>query len=330
MSKWIAMGLVAVVFGGCASVSKTVTYQTTQWREIEETQLPITIAGSSAMEIREEAQPPKVVVVQSSIPKDFPRARSGRKYLNIGFNPVNPNRALTEEELELILSQDAYVITLDRDHKRSRGWLRAGERVIGIPSSNPDYYRAIWIRRCGNPILNEDRIAIYVRVKRETVPQLSLKTAVQGKARQEVIQVLPVKRWVPETVTKTRELTCQERKTEVSWWRRGLSYVVTGVVGAGGALIGGEIGGVHGVQIGAGIGVLAGRLIGGYTDGSECIDGRDVAEGVVLGVTAGMIAPTTNAPAATAGGHTLPPNGPAGTIYAPPVNPVTGHTLPFN
>lgn len=316
MKGLVVIGGLLLMCSGCASVPRTTTYQTTQWKEVE------------------EPTPSVTRIIQADIPQVFPGAKKGRKYLNIGYKPVNPNRELVAGEIEFILPADAYVTTIDRDNKRSVGWLLAGERVIGAPTTNPDYYKAIWIRRCGNPILNEEQVAVFIRVRRETVAQA------------------PTKRWVQETVNHTRELTCRERKAEVSWWRKGLSYVVTGAVGTGGALIGGKVGGPYGIKIGAGIGVLTGRLVGGYTDGSECIDGTDVVEGVVLGVTAGMVAPMnarpasppahtlpTNGgggnpppagplPAGPSPGHTLPTNGGGG--YTPPVNPVTRHTLPFN
>lgn len=334
----LAIGL-SLLVAGCASVPKTVTYQAVQWREVEEAQPPLQkIVWDTLPPVEQEAAvavSSKAIVVQADIPREFPRAKKGRKYLNVGFNPVNPNRQLAGEEMECILPGDRYVVTIDRDNKRSVGWLLAGERVICAPTSNPDYYKAVWIRRCGNPILNEEAKAIFIRVERKTVPQASL-AASRPKAalvpRVETVPQPPIKRWVQVPVTMTRELTCKERKAEVSWWRKGLSYIVTGAGGVAGAVIGGKVGGRDGIKVGAGIGVFAGRLIGGYTDGSECIDAGDVTEGVVLGVTAGLIAPTNARPVSVPpqnGGHTLPPNtGPP--YYTQPTNPVTGHTLPNN
>jgi hypothetical protein len=353
MWRTIFAALAVLTISGCATVSKTATYQVAEWQEVEVPQ-PVkmtVVQDAPAVEAVEDTievpQPAKELVVQVGIPQKFPGAKPGRKYLNIGYKPVNPNRVLPPEGVEFILPEDAYVETIDRDGKHSRGWLLAGERVVGIPSHNPDFYKAVWIRRCGNDLFNEEKIAIFIRVKKEIVPQPSVKAKMQrpaqaAKTHVESVSQPPLKQAQLVQVTKTRELTCRERKAEVSWLRKGLSYVVTGVVGTGGALLGGAVSrSPHGVQVGAGLGVLVGRLIGGYTDGSECIDGDDVAQGVMLGITAGFIAPT-NAPRVTGGsapnhslpgnggGNTLPSNGGGSTIYAPPVNPITGHSLPIN
>ena len=330
-----------LLMAGCANIPKTVTYQATEWRQVEEPQPALQrIVTEGVEEEIEVAQPPKTVVVQADIPKVFPGAKKGRKYLNIGWRPVNANRQLVGKEVEFILPFDMYVRTIDFDGRRSSNYLIAGKRVVGSPApEKPGYYRAMWIRECGNPILNEDAIAIYIKVREEIVPQPPIKVKrPKTQLRVEIVPQPPIKRWVEVPVTKTRELTCRERKAEVGWLRKGLSYVVTGVVGTGGALIGGKVGGPYGTKIGAGIGVFAGRLIGGYTDGTECIDGGDTTEAVVLGVTAGMIAPKNATPSsASGGGHTMPGNGSGGhTIpgngggFTPTPNPVTGHTLPIN
>lgn len=348
MKRILALAFALVVMAGCASIPKTVTYTVMEMREVEEAQPPVArsehpdVASAIQEEIVEVPQPPKVVVVQADIPKEFPGAKDGRKYLHIGYRPVNPNREITGDEKEFILPIDAYVSTPDRYGKVSNGWLISGERVIGVPTSDPDYYKAVWIRRCGNPILNDGKIALYFKVRRESIPQPSVKI-IRPKPQPTRAAAAPpqppIKRWVQVPVLKERTLTCQERKAEVSGWRKGLAYVVTGVGGAGGAVLGGIVShSPHGVQVGAGVGVLIGRLIGGATDGSDCVDSQDVTEGIVLGVAAYAIAPQNAvrvAPVAqphphpgNGGGHTLPPNGGGG--YAPPINPVTGHTLPPN
>ena len=327
MKRLLLLAGALLLLAGCASIPKTTTYQVAEWQQVEEPQpaLQKVVVDTATEEEIEVAQPPRTVVVQADIPQKFPGAKKGRKYLNIGYKPVNPNRALAPGEVEFILPVDTYVETIDRDGKHVRGWLLAGERVIGVSSSDPDLYKAIWIRRCGNDLFNEEKIAIFIRVKKEVVAQPPVKVKrPKVQQRVETVSQPPIKRWVPVAVTKTRELTCRERKAEVSWWRKGLSYVVTGVVGTGGALIGGKVGGPYGTKIGAGIGVAAGRLIGGYTDGSECIDGGDVAEAVLLGSTAAVIAPMNArpAPAAHVGGPSNPPpNGPVGPAPLPPNGP---------
>jgi hypothetical protein len=320
---------------GCASVPRTVTYQTIEWREIEEAQPALQRVVQDVVPVgqgeTEIARPLEETVVQANIPKEFPPAKPGRKYHKIGGpNAFNPNRVPKPGEVRFILSRDAYAIVDDRNNKRWEAWLRAGTPTFGVPTSDPNYYRVTWVEECGNNVHNPDNIAIHIRVKRETVPQVARSKSV-STLRIEAVPQSPIKRLVPVAVERTRELTCRERKAEVSWWRKGLSYAATGIGGVGGALIGGKIGGSDGIKIGAGIGVVTGRLIGGYTDGSECVDGSDVTEAVLLGVTAGMIAPTNNRPPASPVSHSLPSNGSGGNGgYAPPVNPVSGHSLPFN
>ncbi len=277
--------LVMLVCSGCAS-HRMMTYQTTVMEEVEET------------------RPSKEVVVQADIPQRFPGAKKGRKYLNIGFNPVNPNRVLTGEEIEFILPMDADVITIDRNNRRSRGWLLAGERVIGIPTNNPDYYKAVWIRRCGNPILNDDRIAIFIRVRRETVAQPSVKT------------------YRPRVETKTVAQTCGKKS--------GL-----------GASIGEAVFGLASLFIPvpasvrpylSGGAVAVGSLTGAAIEGGgiDCIETSDLIRAGLTGTLAGALSAatthstsggtTTGTPGGPNPPHPLPPNGPA----------VPGHTLPVN
>lgn len=280
MRKWIVLAMAALVCTGCASVPRTTTYQTMEWREVE------------------ESTPSATRVVQADIPQVFPGAKKGRKYLNIGYNPVNPNRVLTAGEVEFILPADAYVTTIDRNNKRSSGWLLAGERVIGTPTTNPDFYKAIWIRRCGNPILNEDRLAIFIRV------------------RQEVAASRPTKRWVQEQVTHTRELSCRERKS-------GWGSVIGGVLGVGAGIL------TRNKTIAVATGA-SGTLLGSWIDGG-CIEPGEAAQAIGFGALGyGLTKERVRhyqPPSRSGGPAPPPPNGPSGPAPLPSNGPAP---LPAN
>lgn len=298
----LLVALMLLMCGGCASVPRTTSYQTTEWKEIE------------------ESSPSATRVVQADIPSVFPGAQKGRKYLNIGYNPVNPNRALAADEVEFILPRDVYVKTLDRNNRQSAGWLLAGERVIGVPTSNPEYYKATWIRRCGNPILNEDQIAIFIRVRRDSVAQQ------------------PTKRWVQVPVTHTRELTCRERKS-------GWGSVIGGALGVGAGIL------THNKGIAAAAGA-GGTLIGSWIDGG-CVEPGEAAQAIGFGAlgygltkervrhhqsspsSGGPAPPPPNGPSVPppsggGGPAPLPANGPAYFNGGAPIAPAGPSFLPFN
>lgn len=334
MRKMILVALAAVVLNGCAS-NRTMTYQTTIMEEVEVAQPPRQVltqdsVPAGAQEEVEVAQPPKTIIVQVDIPREFPGAKNGRKYLHIGYKPVNPNRFLTGDEKEFILPTDAYVQTPDRDGHVSKGWLLAGERVIGVPTSDPDHYKATWIRRCGNPILNDGNIAIIFKVRREVVAQPPIRVPrprTQPPARMETVAQPSIKTYQPKVVTVTVPQVCGKK----SGWGATIGEVVFGVASL---LIPVPASARPYVSGGmTAVGSLTGAALEG--GGIDCIDAHDLVRAGVTGTLAGALSAATvgSHPAASAGGstppHTLPGNG-GGGGYAPPVNPVTGHTLPIN
>lgn len=292
MKRWLVVVVAMLACVGCASVPRTATYQTQQWKEVE------------------EPTPSVTRIIQADIPQVFPRAKKGRKYLNIGHNPVNPNRALAPGEVEFILPVDAYVETIDRDGKHVRGWLRAGERVIGVPTNNPYYYKAIWIRRCGNDLFNEEKIAILIRVRREVVSQ---ETAKQWK--QVPVATLPPVQ--PVAMVAAAPVVCREKSDKIN---------------ATGSAIGGFTGSLisGGNPLGTGLGAFTGWLLTDFgqsvynffweDESADCIidiSGKTVLKaGVAGGVAAGV--------QAIIGGGSSSGGSSSGTP------PATGRSMPGN
>lgn len=312
----LAALVVLAILNGCAT-NKTVKY--TEWQlerysepqpalqqlapnpkyqqQLLEIQREEEFAATDAMmensltEVETEVDVPqssRKVVVQVDIPQVFPGAVKGRKYINVGYRPVNPNRPIMEGEMEYIFPTDGYVTTIDRDGKRVNGWLLAGTRVVGPIPETSGYVRPTWIRQCGNPILNEDGMAIYIRVQVDHIPQPSFKKTVKqqravprARARASVrriptepqfilqsVQQPPItrERWVQ--VPKERPMTCAERKS-------GWGSVIGGVAG----LTGGILSGNKLIAAGAAAG---GTLIGGWIDGG-CIEAGEVGQAVGFG-----------------------------------------------
>lgn len=75
-----------------------------------------------------------------------------KKYLKIGADPLRFERPLEQGEKFFSLDKDTFVVSKGKK-KISRGWVRAGEIVA---AKNLDgRWKAVWIKRCGNEILNE-------------------------------------------------------------------------------------------------------------------------------------------------------------------------------
>lgn len=76
----------------------------------------------------------------------------GRRYINIGGNPVNPN-AMYAGEVKQSLDREVQVLTTDAAGRRVQGWLQVGEELIFAQEASGKWV-ATRIYRCGNPILN--------------------------------------------------------------------------------------------------------------------------------------------------------------------------------
>ena len=207
-----------------------------------------------------------------------------RKYLNIGANPVDPKRPTRPHERVFSLAEDAYVVTKDHTGKVVEGWLKAGEQVFAVPSSDPRYWEATFIKKCGNPIMNRVSgiapIWIFDPAVQQQQPVVQHLVAPQAMVQQQ-----------PVILDPSEPVPCRERK---SGW---------------GSVIGGGVGFAVGLltrkPVLAAATAAAGSLFGGYLDG-ECIDPQDAAVAVGWGIAGyGLTKPRSHNPT------------PAGTSFGP-------------
>lgn len=217
-----------------------------------------------------------------------------KMYLNIGANPVDPKRPTRPHERVLVLAEDAYVATRDAKGKTSEGWIKAGEEVFAVPASDPRYWEAVVIKRCGNPIMNRvtgiGPIWIYDPA---TQPQPVVQPVVQNLAPQTTVASnAPARQQVPE---------CRERKS-------GWGSVIGGIGGL-------AVGLVARNKVVAAAASAGGALVGGYLDGG-CIEPQDAMVAVGFGVGGyGLTKPRSHhqLPGSGSGNPApLPPNGPGG------------------
>ena len=88
-------------------------------------------------------------------------AKAGKRgYLNIGGDPLNPNRQLAQSEIEQVATVDFFVEINSSSGKISRGWTKAGEVFVTIPTNNlicpfEKCRVAKWIKRCGNDLVGK-------------------------------------------------------------------------------------------------------------------------------------------------------------------------------
>lgn len=251
MARALAVAVLAiVVLSGCATQ-----------REHHQQQagvVPAVYNGNAVVQAQ-HASPPQPVpqMVQVAAPPT-----PVKKYLNIGAHPVDPKRPLRPGESLFSLGEDTYAVTKDRAGKASEGWLKAGEQVFAVPASDPRYWEAVAIKRCGNPILNREQGVAPIWIYDPTVQV----PAAQSVPTQQAI----IAAHVPAPMSAQQPIPeCRERK---SGW---------------GSVIGGGIGFIVGLLTHkpaiAAATSAGGSLIGGYMDG-KCIDPQDAVVAVGWGV----------------------------------------------
>ncbi|HBI25465.1 TPA: hypothetical protein DDX30_01595 [Candidatus Wolfebacteria bacterium] len=213
------------------------------------------------------AQPVKPAAVGQKQKEALPRYTDpvpGRHYLDIGANPVNENRSLGAGEKLLTLDADVEVVTQSKKGTISRGFLHGGEQVFVVPASDPKYWEAVAIKRCGNPILNRAHGVGPVWILESTPVPVA----------QPVAAVAPptiVKEQPPQLVTAAAppEKTCREKKT-------GWGSVIGGAVVMGVGLL---TPAAPAIIAGA---TFGGSMFGGWLDGG-CIVPSDVMVGMAFG-----------------------------------------------
>lgn len=248
--------MTAVLVSGCATRGMRDRHEAIRVQSIASaTQLP------ADRYVAPSPPPPQMVAGAKPV--------EAKKYLNVGANPVDPNRPTRPHERVLSLAEDAFVSTRDAKGKVSEGWLKAGEEVFAVPASDPRYWEAIVIKRCGNPITN--------RVS-GIAPIWIYDPAVQAAPVAVQPQVTPLayasqQQAIPE---------CRERKS-------GWGSVIGGVIGFGIGLL------THKPALAA-VTSVGGSLIGAYADGG-CVEPQDALVAVGWGVAGyGLAKPRSHNP----------------------------------
>jgi len=174
-----------------------------------------------------------VVAVISADAETSKAPRSKRIYLKIGGDPKDPGRQLLPDEEVMVSTQDLWVVTNGKSGKVYRGWMPAGTEFVTAPTENPTLRKAVWIKKCGNDVLNPEGKAIYFRVQAEPAPQ--------GRQIQEAPLMAPqvasavVQRAVQPAVTPVTAPSAKQKCLGMGTWLTGLgSAMVSGGLAAGG------------------------------------------------------------------------------------------------
>jgi len=153
---------------------------------------------------------------------------SGRRYLKIGGDPVNSNRELGVDEEVQVSTQDLWVVTTGKSRKVYRGWIPKGTELVTTPTSDSTLRKAVWVKKCGNDLLNPEDKAIYFRVQADVpVGRQIAGSESSSETRAPVPTVLPA---VRTSIQPTTEKKCFGKGT----WMTGAGTLLTGVgVGIG-------------------------------------------------------------------------------------------------
>lgn len=98
-------------------------------------------------------------------------AENNKKYLRIGENPVNPGLILKGEKI-FPLEKDIFLTTMDRNNKKSSGWLSTDYHVVGKEEGGT--WLATRIYECGNPVISP-RIALDNQSRKSPAPSAKCK-----------------------------------------------------------------------------------------------------------------------------------------------------------
>lgn len=161
-------------------------------------------------------------------------AKHGRRYLKIGGAPMNENRQLEPgEEFMPPASKDFWAITNYRSKitgkvGTARGWVPAGTVFATVVTDDPTLRKAIWIKDCGNDVLNPENKAIYFRVQADVPAGRQIAGSESSSEGRAFIPTTPV---VARASTQpTTEKKCFGKGT----WMTGAGTLLTGVgVGVG-------------------------------------------------------------------------------------------------
>jgi len=88
---------------------------------------------------------------------------SEKKYLRISTDPVNIYRPVPAEAKIFLSTKDLFVVTKGGSGRVYHGWVPAGTEFVAVAAEPPqgvddtagEWYKAIFIRKCGNDVLND-------------------------------------------------------------------------------------------------------------------------------------------------------------------------------
>jgi len=152
-----------------------------------------------------------------------------RRYLKIGGDPVNLNRELGVDEEVQVAAQDFWVVTTGKSGKVYRGWVSKGTEFVTISTTDSTLRKAVWIKKCGNDLLNPEDKAIYFRVQAD-VP--AGRQIAGSEASREVRAFIPAT--LPVVARTSIQPITEKKCLGKGTWMTGAGTLLTGVgVGIG-------------------------------------------------------------------------------------------------
>lgn len=130
-------------------------------------------------------------------------------YCRIGADPVNPNRQLSALEREYRFNSDI-LVTMGSGSGKSVTCILKKDEAIVIDQNN----RAQWVRRCGNPILNqivvpqEEPVTVTPKTAPETKEEVPVRAIKKEKAGLIILKTFEGK---PEDETKSQHSEQKEK-----------------------------------------------------------------------------------------------------------------------
>ncbi|MCL5004753.1 MAG: hypothetical protein M1170_02295 [Patescibacteria group bacterium] len=166
---------------------------------------------------------------------DDARSKEGSRYLHIGGDPKNEYRQLAPGEEWAVSTRDLWVETNSKSGKVYRGLVPPGTVFATSPTNDPTLRKAVWIKKCGNDVLNSESTAIFFRVQPKPTSH-----QVQGAVAQASQEVAP-----PPPVVAEKLVVVEPAASKESWWSKNWPWVVGAIAVIGGivALSGGHGGG---------------------------------------------------------------------------------------
>gem|GEM_PF-5467484 len=165
----------------------------------------------------------KVVKRQPTIKQTSP-SKEGPRYLRIGGDPKDSNRVLAPNEKIQVSTKDFWVETNSGSGKIYKGWLPAGTEFVTAPTDNVFLRKAVWIKKCGNDVLNSENTAIFFRSPKGSPMSQQVQEA---QASQEIVQLPPLLPAVTEPIAAAPK----ESWLSKNWpWVVGVLAVIGGIM----------------------------------------------------------------------------------------------------